>query len=544
VSRAKRSSEGMDGQILVIFALGLTAFIFVLALILDGGRVYAERRRAQNAADAAATAGAAVLNHLSPAASLGAVQAAACKAAFDNGFGSGVVDAACGAGGTTVQIHVPGSGDGVSQLTNVANSFEAAGYVQVAVTSRFTSFIQSSLGGTSLDASALAVAANIPSAGLGFGLIVLNPADCQSFILNGNGTRLTLHNGGVMVDSAAKKTGSPTCSSKDAAVTNSGDASVTTDAPFTNRVVGSGDAALATPPFINDSDFYVDPLAYVHVPNYGQAGNVYVPNATHPTVAGQPAVLNTHCPTNPSLCPEPWQNVAGNPWPAAIPPGVIWGGIDVRNNDVLILQGGTYIMAGGGLTISGGSVYALAPVTIIMTNDRYCNSGNPANCGQNGLKGNGDLSVTGTLGQATGTSTSSWGWDPAAPLASCPANAINPAACIPFDAPASNADGEDYLDHILIYIDRDIGSCASGTGNPSVGNVTFKAGGGGSYYFATGSIVYAPCSSVALFGNADPFTPHAGAVASFNISISGGKTLDLGGPGPNPPGPAKSNLVQ
>src|SRR5258706_7625587 len=215
VSRTQRSARDADGQILVIFALGLTAFIFVLALILDGGRVFAERRKAQNAADAAATAGAAVLNHLTPAASLSAVQAAACKAAFDNGFGSGVVNSACGAAGTIVQIHVPGSGDGASQLTNVVNSFEAVGYVQVAVTSRFTSFIQSSLGGASLDASALAVAANIPSAGLGFGLIVLNPADCQTFILNGNNTRLTLHNGGVMVDSAAKKTGSPTCSSKD-----------------------------------------------------------------------------------------------------------------------------------------------------------------------------------------------------------------------------------------------------------------------------------------------------------------------------------------
>ena len=47
--------ESERGQILVIFALGLTVFVFILALILDGGRVYAERRRTQNAADAAAT---------------------------------------------------------------------------------------------------------------------------------------------------------------------------------------------------------------------------------------------------------------------------------------------------------------------------------------------------------------------------------------------------------------------------------------------------------------------------------------------------------
>jgi len=347
-----------------------------------------------------------------------------------------------------------------------------------------------------------------------------------------------------MVDSAAKKSASPTCSSKDAAVSNGLNSQIITDAPFDNRVVGSGDAMAATPPFTNDSDFVVDPLAYVHVPDYGQAGNVYAPNGTHPTVAGQPAKLNAACPSNPSLCPEPWDNTAAHPFPAAMPPGVFWGGIQVKNGDKLILQGGTYIMAGGGFNISGGSAFALAPVTIIMTNDKYCNSANAANCGQNGLKSNGNLYLSGSaVGQDTGTMTSSWGWidaaeypDPDPPIASCEAFSINPAACQPMSAPASNPDGEDFLDHILIYIDRDAAPCD--------GSITFKAGGGGSYYFGTGSIVYAPCSTVALWGNSDPFVPHAGAVAGFNVAINGGKTLELGGPGPNPPAKPKSNLVQ
>jgi hypothetical protein len=521
------------------------AFVFVLALILDGGRVYAERRKAQNAADAAATAGAAALNHNNPAASLLAVQNAACKAAFDNGYGSGVPDAACGPAGTIIQIHVPGASDGASQLTNVANAFETTGYVQVAVTARFTSFIQSWLGGGNLAASALAVAANIPSAGLGYGLLVLNPADCASFVLNGNNTRVTLHNGGAMVDSAAKKSASPTCSSKDAAVSNGLGSQLLTDAPFQNRVVGSGDAMQATPAFINDSDFVVDPLAYVHVPDYGQNGNTYVPNTTHPTVAGQPAKLNGACTTNPSLCPEPWDDTTAHPFPNPMPPGVFWGGIKVGNNKVLILQGGTYIMAGGGLNISGGSVFALAPVTIIMTNDKYCNTANAGNCGQNGLKSNGNLYLSGSqVGQDTGTTNSSWGWidpaeypDPDPNISLCEANSVSqPTACQPVAAPASNADGEDFLDHILIYIDRDAAPCD--------GAVTFKAGGGGSYYFATGSIVYAPCSTVALWGTADPFVPHAGAVDAYNVAINGGKTLELGGPGPNPPARPKTNLVQ
>jgi Flp pilus assembly protein TadG len=525
-------AESETGQILVIFALGLTAFVFVLALILDGGRVYAERRRTQNAADAAATAGASVLKSSDPGGSLAAVQQAACSAAKDNGFGSGAVDSTCGPSGTVVKIHVPGSGDGVGDLPNVAAGFKTPGYVQVAVTSSFDSFVGSWLGGAPFRASALAVAANIHSSGIGFGVLVLNPADCGSLFINGTGTTLTIHNGGVMVDSSAAKSASPTCTTKNAGVV-SGGATLTTDPPFGNSVVGSGDTTGVSPPWTTGADFAVDPLAFVHVPDFGQAGTVYVPNATHPTIPGQPALTNS--PVNPSLGPQPWKS----PYPNPMPPGVVWGGIEVHNGDILILQGGTYIMAGGGFNIQGGSVFALSPVTIIMTNDKFCNSTNSSNCSASGLKGNGDLSAT--VGQSTGASLDSWGSPPGFTCAAAP---TDPAACVPIDAPATNPDGEDYLNNILIYIDRDVGPCSSGVGNPSVGNTQFIAGGGGSYYFATGTIIYAPCSTVNLHGTDSPFPSHAGSVEAFNVNVSGNKTIELGGPGPTPPALSQTNLVQ
>jgi hypothetical protein len=46
------------GQSLVLVALGLLAFVAILALVLDGGNAYAAKRQAQNAADAGALAGA------------------------------------------------------------------------------------------------------------------------------------------------------------------------------------------------------------------------------------------------------------------------------------------------------------------------------------------------------------------------------------------------------------------------------------------------------------------------------------------------------
>ncbi len=47
-----------EGQILVIFALGLVAMLAMVGLVLDGGSTFAQRRGQQNAADLAAIAGA------------------------------------------------------------------------------------------------------------------------------------------------------------------------------------------------------------------------------------------------------------------------------------------------------------------------------------------------------------------------------------------------------------------------------------------------------------------------------------------------------
>lgn len=56
MNRLKIQDE--NGQSMVIFALGIVAFIAMLALVLDGANAYAAKRQAQNAADAGALAGA------------------------------------------------------------------------------------------------------------------------------------------------------------------------------------------------------------------------------------------------------------------------------------------------------------------------------------------------------------------------------------------------------------------------------------------------------------------------------------------------------
>lgn len=56
--RTASRGRASDGQIIVIFALGLVAMIAMVGLVLDGGSTYAQRRGQQNAADLAALAGA------------------------------------------------------------------------------------------------------------------------------------------------------------------------------------------------------------------------------------------------------------------------------------------------------------------------------------------------------------------------------------------------------------------------------------------------------------------------------------------------------
>jgi len=58
---ARRSHDRPQGQVIVIFAVALVALLAMTGLIIDGGHAWSQQRHVQNAADAAARAGALVL---------------------------------------------------------------------------------------------------------------------------------------------------------------------------------------------------------------------------------------------------------------------------------------------------------------------------------------------------------------------------------------------------------------------------------------------------------------------------------------------------
>jgi Flp pilus assembly protein TadG len=499
VHRPREERPGASGQILVLFALALIALLAALAVILDGGRVYAERRATQNAADAAAMAGAAKLVKADPAGSLSAVLIAACDAANKNGgFGSGSVDATCGTNGTDVKVHVPGGDGGTTPLTNVLPVFENPGYVQVSVRTSFRSFMAGLLGLSNFQASSLGVAVNIPGNGLGDALLVLDPISCGALTLNGTNL-LTVTGGNVQVDSSASRSADAACTNKNAMVKSGAGTGGMTNTNGTNNVVGNGDPDNITPPW-TQSAYEPDPLTRVTVPPFDSSF------ANPAGASGGTANV-----------PSPW-SISGA---AAGSPGVYWGGITVKNGGTLTLASGTYIMAGGGFNIQGGTVTASGGVTFIYTRDPYCNStitsGAPAGC-NNTAKRNGDIDGgSSSVGQSGG----SWG---------TVASQLQPQVLSPDPYNLSN---------ILIYLDRNV---RSATGDPCP-SVSLDVGGNGYFNFATGSILYGPCASIKLHGTSDPAS-HGGAVVSWQVWIDGNKNLDLGGPSVGGQPLAQSNLVQ
>jgi uncharacterized membrane protein len=122
---ARTTTTTERGQVLVIFAFAFVAIIFMLALLFDGARGLVMRRELRNASDAAAMAGANILQSISPTTGcsldavpdpvtgeLGAPQTAvvlavrASVAANLPNYDPADIVITCGAGNTVVQVQL------------------------------------------------------------------------------------------------------------------------------------------------------------------------------------------------------------------------------------------------------------------------------------------------------------------------------------------------------------------------------------------------------------------------------------------------------
>ena len=379
------------GQILVITAAALIVLLGIAALVVDLGFAWMLRRQEQNAADPGAIAAARWLKDASGNARDPRPEAyeEACFYAQMAGFFIGdSSDCAAARGAGELEVHWPPVSGDYSGHTDK---------VQVIIHATRPSFFGSILGAGETQVSTAAVAANTddnsnssslvalkeecsgPSGGrvTGGGTVRIFPASgvtsgggyvhvnqrCGSssddVCQNGSGSSaLEISGGGTLIAPYAYSVG--TCAFNGTSGSNPNppgfycDDTLTSSACLDEQAVPLG-----------------DPLAGLPEPQLSAFPNGVCPDGSSSTEASMnPCVLRS------TVCP-PISGVNT----CILPPGVYYGGWDVQNNVRVQLGNGMYILAGGGIKLSGtgteittvdNATGTAARVTIFSTDGPRC----------------------------------------------------------------------------------------------------------------------------------------------------------------------------
>ncbi|WP_448594225.1 pilus assembly protein TadG-related protein [Thermoflexus hugenholtzii] len=196
--RRRMGGRGGRGQALVLLGLAFAGFLALVALAIDGGNAFVQRRRAQNAADAAALSGARRLWEIRRQGGSEADLLAALREAID-AHGLFNVD---GAPNVFEADYVDENGNLLAPLPSGAIPTAARG-VQVTVINRFDAFFAGVFGFDPLEVRALAVALYRPSPACAHALFAENDLRAQFASLDVTGSvhagmRLTLQWSGTI----------------------------------------------------------------------------------------------------------------------------------------------------------------------------------------------------------------------------------------------------------------------------------------------------------------------------------------------------------
>ncbi len=324
------------GQMLMVAAVLMTAFLGFVGLLVDAGFAYAQRRQAQNAADNAALAAAHVLF-------VGGSESAAVAAALEYADANGYPV-------EEVTVHIPP----VS-----GNHVGAQYHAEVIVQEKPATFFIHTLipGGSTVKGRGVAGAEDFPEP---YALIVLEDHDCRAFDQEGQAS-MAIHDGGIAVNSD--------CSLD--AFYKSGGGSLTADGKIDvyggYEVTGQG----VVSPDPRDIPWTIDdPLASLTPPPLG---------APAPGSAGT------------AQNPVTWHH--SPPVDMSLSPGTYYGGFYADCVCTITMQPGVYIMAGGGFTKEGGARIVGNEVMIYITTNPTNPTGDGAPAGVH-IAGSGTLELT------------------------------------------------------------------------------------------------------------------------------------------------------
>lgn len=351
VARARRG-----GSVIVMAGLSIVVLLGLVGLVMDGGNLMATRRRAQNAADSAALAGAVALKREASAAR---ATADALQYAQENGFAN------TGPGSIVKASSPPASGPHAGN----------AKCVQVTIYKEFPSYFIRVLTRRQPSVTAQAVATIETGTRDGDGLICLHP-DKNAALSMTDDASINVTGGGVMVNSKAAD-----------ALSIARQGGITAE-----RVRVTGGAKISpyasiTPGVVTGVPPVADPLAGLPVPDPVALGLPSYPGVR----ASLDPLTGVQVTTVKSTLSDAATGVAEVGGELILKPGVYKGGI--FSQDVpLVLEPGIYILDGGGMQLTGNA--SINGLGVMIYNTSY--SSQP-DYGPIVLDGNGRINISAPL---------------------------------------------------------------------------------------------------------------------------------------------------
>jgi Flp pilus assembly protein TadG len=377
------------GQVLALAAISMVVLMGFLALAVDVGMLWTERRQMQTAADAAAVAAAVALRDGDDVQTAG--QGAASLNSFTNGQNS-----------VTVTVNNPplsgsyaGNSSYVEAIVNEPEStyfLRALGYTSVSVTTR-------AVGGTVNGPACMYALDSTKSAAIGvtgnFSInascgVIDDSSSSSAFTATGNGTfdatsfgivGGTADSGNISINPTPitkiapaadplASTAEPIVSSCTQASTNkSGQYSITGNNPVVDVAAGvypSGISITGNNPTVTFSGGTYGNNIVVD----GNSGNVtfnpgqYQNTGTSDSIDIEGNAGTTFASGSYTFCGR--VSITGNNV-VTLSPGLYSGGISITGNANVTFLPGTYILAGGGLTVTGNSTLSGTGVTFYDT---------------------------------------------------------------------------------------------------------------------------------------------------------------------------------
>ena len=191
----KHSFPGKRGQALILIVLSIVGMIGMVALAIDGGNAFSNRRSAQNAADTAALAGA-----LAKVKNQNWSAPALARAASNNFNNDGTSN-------TVTVTNPPGAscnGTVLNPRDPIDPTDTASNYIQVIIRTTISTYFAPVVGITQLhncvEAIARAKPATVGPLYNGFAIVGLAPNGCDAVNISGN-SQLQISGGGIFVNS-------------------------------------------------------------------------------------------------------------------------------------------------------------------------------------------------------------------------------------------------------------------------------------------------------------------------------------------------------